>query len=86
VIVTIVLLEPPGEEIFSALAPNVTLKGYTVVSVRLTFAASGGMLESVILIASAALFTTTVGIPLIAPVNAFNVNPACSVPEVSDHA
>jgi hypothetical protein len=85
VIVTVVLIDPPGEEMLSALAPNVTVKGNTVVRVRLAFAVCGGELESVTLNVSTALLTAAVGMPLISPVDEFSVKPPGNVPEVSVH-
>ena len=41
-----VLADPPGEEMLSALEPNVTAKGKTIVSDRLALAVWDGELES----------------------------------------
>ena len=55
----------------------------TIVRVRLTFAICAGELKSVTLNVSAAALAVAVGIPLIVPVDAFNVKPFGSVPEMS---
>lgn len=79
------LLDPPEEEMLNALAPNVTVKGNTVVSVRLAFAVWGGELESATLNTRAVLFTAPVGIPVIKPVDEFSAKPTGKVPEASAH-
>ena len=43
-----------------------------------------GLLESVTLNVSGRAFAVTVGVPIIAPVDAFKLRPAGSVPDVSD--
>ena len=44
-----------------------------------------GLLESVTLNTNGVAVTMLVGVPIIAPVDAFRVRPAGNVPEVSDH-
>jgi hypothetical protein len=54
-----------------------------MVRVKAAVALCAGVLESVTLNVSGEAVTTAVGVPLIAPVKAFNVKPAGSVPEVN---
>ena len=56
-----------------------------IVSVRLTDLLCTGMLESVTVNVSAVALAAAVGVPLIAPVAAFKVRPAGSVPLVRLH-
>ena len=66
----------------------VILTGITAastVSVRLAVCVCGGTLESVTLKLSAAFDTACVGVPVMAPVAAFNASPAGSVPLASVH-
>jgi hypothetical protein len=55
-----------------------------IVRLRLTFVVCAGELESVSLKVSAVALATVVGVPLIKPVEEFNVKPPGRVPEVSD--
>jgi hypothetical protein len=57
-----------------------------IVSVRLTFAVCVDELESVTVNANAVAFAVAVGVPLITPVDAFNVRPPGKVPEVNVQA
>ena len=57
-----------------------------IVRVKLTDWESAGVLESVTLNVSGVLATATVGVPVMAPVAAFRVNPAGKVPLGSDQA
>ncbi len=54
------------------------------VSVKLTDRVRAGLLESVTLKVSGVLVTGAVGVPVMAPVAAFRVKPAGTVPLVSD--
>ena len=54
------------------------------VSVRLALCVTAGLLESTTLKVSGVLATAAEGVPVMAPVEAFKVNPAGSVPLVSD--
>ena len=75
------------------LLPN-TLVGFTVsdatvgvaeiVRARFAVCVRAGLLESVTLKVSGALATEAVGVPMMAPVEAFRVNPAGREPLVSD--
>jgi hypothetical protein len=56
----------------------------TIVRVRLTDLLCAGLLESVTINVSAMALAVAVGVPLIAPVAAFKVRPAGSVPLVKD--
>jgi hypothetical protein len=56
-----------------------------IVNVSLTDLLPAGVLESATWNVRAVLVTACVGVPVIAPVAAFNVRPAGSVPLVSDH-
>ena len=56
-----------------------------IVNVILTDLLTGGVLESATWNVRAAFVTACVGVPVIAPVAAFNMRPAGSVPLVSDH-
>jgi hypothetical protein len=58
----------------------------TMVSVRFAVAVCAGVLESVNLKLRGVALTAAVGVPLICPVEPFNVNPAGSVPAVNCHA
>jgi hypothetical protein len=50
-----------------------------------TFVCAVGVNESVNVNVSAALFTPTVGVPLIVPADEFNAKPARSIPDVIVH-
>jgi hypothetical protein len=54
-----------------------------MVSVKDAVAVCGGVLESVTLNVSGVAVTNAVGVPATTPVEAFNVKPAGSVPEVN---
>ena len=54
-----------------------------MVSVRLTDLLCAGLLESLTLKVSGVALTAAVGVPVIAPVEAFSARPAGSVPLVS---
>ena len=56
-----------------------------IVNVSLTDLLAGGVPESATWNVRGVLVTVCVGVPVIAPVEAFNVRPAGSVPLVSDH-
>jgi len=56
-----------------------------IVSVRLTFVACAGELESVTLNMIAVAFAAAVGVPLISPVDEFTVKPPGNAPEVRVH-
>ena len=56
-----------------------------IVKLRLTDLLSAGLLESETVNVRALALTAAVGVPLIAPVDAFNVSPAGSVPLGRDH-
>jgi hypothetical protein len=62
----------------------VTLEG-EIVRVRFAVLVSAGLLESVTLKVSGVLVTATVGMPVIAPVEAFRDRFAGSVPLATDH-
>jgi hypothetical protein len=56
-----------------------------IVNVNLADLVAGGVPESATWNVSGVVVTVCVGVPVIAPVEAFNVRPAGSVPLVSDH-
>ena len=56
-----------------------------IVNISLTDLLPGGVLESTTWSVRAVFVTVCVGVPVIAPVAAFNIRPAGSVPLVSDH-
>jgi hypothetical protein len=56
-----------------------------IVNVSLADLLAGGVPESATWNVRGVLVTVCVGVPVIAPVEAFNVRPAGSVPLVSDH-
>jgi hypothetical protein len=64
----------------------ITRAAEEIVRVKLTDWEAAGVLESVTLNVSGVLATATVGVPVMAPVAAFRVNPVGKVPLVSDQA
>ena len=72
---------PFGSDVVVTLSGVVVL---VVVSVSDAVALCAGLLESVTLNVSGALATAVVGVPEIAPVEAFSDNPAGKVPLVKD--
>ena len=72
-----------GREVVEML--NGAVPAAEIVSERLTDLLCAGLLESVTLNVSAVALAAAVGVPVIAPVDVFNLRPAGSVPLVSDH-
>jgi hypothetical protein len=72
------LICPLGKEVVVITSPAAE-----IVSERLTICERAGLLESVTLKVSGVLPTATVGVPVMAPVEAFNDNPVGKVPLVS---
>ena len=74
---------PLGREIVVML--NGAVPAAAIVSERLTDLLCVGLLESVTLKVSAVALAAAVGMPVIAPVDVFNLRPAGSVPLLRDH-
>jgi hypothetical protein len=62
----------------------ITSAGGEIVSARVTVCVRAGLLASVTLNVNSETVAATVGVPIIAPVDAFKLRPAGRVPDVSD--
>ena len=74
----------PPSTLVGFIVTDATVEGAEIVSVRFAVCVRAGLLESATLKARGVLATVAVGVPVMAPVEAFRVKPAGREPVVND--